>query len=132
MKKEILQVYKCHCCNFTLEVLTSEMKEGCCDDLSCCGEAMQLLETKTQDAGKEKHVPVLKEGQAGVKICVGDVPHPMEEDHYIQWIEVVNGPYQNRKFLKPTDKPEAEFYVPKQEGLKVRIYCNKHGLWKGE
>lgn len=93
---------------------------------------MQLLEAKTQDAGKEKHVPVVKDGQTGVKVCVGDVPHPMEEDHYIQWIEVLNGPYQNRKLLKPTDKPEAEFYVPKQEGLKVRIYCNKHGLWEGE
>lgn len=127
MAKEKLQLFKCQCCDFVLEV-TSPI--SCCDDLSCCGKPMLLLEEKTSDAGKEKHVPVLSQGHAGVKIAVGSVPHPMEQDHFIEWIEVVNGDYQNRKFLKPGEKPEAEFYVPMQNGLKVRAYCNKHGLWK--
>lgn len=87
-------------------------------------------EITTENPGHEKHLPVLTGDENGIHVVVGSIPHPMETDHYIEWIEVINGDYINRKFLKPGDKPEACFYVPMQKGLVVRIYCNKHGLWR--
>ena len=96
-----------------------------------CGDHKLIeLVPNTVDASKEKHVPVMTGGAHGIKVAVGSAPHPMTEEHYIMWIEVINGPYVNRKYLKPGDKPEAEFYVPMQEGLIVRAYCNLHGLWQ--
>ena len=120
------QILKCGKTGLTLEALT----DGSCCELSCCGEPVELLAEKTADTGKEKHVPVIQKGKSGVKIVVGSVEHPMTEEHYIQWIEVINGDYVNRKNLKPGVKPEAEFYVPEQPGLVVRSYCNIHGLWR--
>lgn len=122
------QIYKCAQSGLTVEVLTSEDQ---CVKLECCGDEMQLLQAKTSDAGKEKHVPVLTGNEKGIKVVVGTIPHPMEENHYIMWIEVANGPYVNRKYLKPGEAPEAEFYVPMQSHLEVRSYCNLHGLWTG-
>lgn len=121
-----LEIYKC-AKGITLEVLT----EGESCEIQCCGEPVQLMEEKTADTGKEKHVPVIRDGRAGIKVLVGEVPHPMLQEHYIQWIEVINGDYVNRKYLKPGDAPEAEFYVPNTGRLTVREYCNVHGLWKG-
>ncbi len=123
------KIYKCAKSNFTVEVLTNDAEA--CSELECCGEKMQLLEEHTADKTKEKHVPQLSGDENGIKVVVGCTPHPMTEEHYIQWIEVQNGPYVNRKYLKPGDKPEAEFYVPLQDRLIVREYCNVHGLWKG-
>lgn len=123
-----LQVYKCKHSGLTLEVLTGDDK---CASIECCGEPMDLLEEHSADMTKEKHVPQISGDEKGCKVVVGCTPHPMTEEHYIMWIEVVNGPYVNRKYLKPGDKPEAEFYVPMQEGLVVREYCNVHGLWRG-
>jgi len=122
-----LQVFKCEDKPFAVEVTTG----GDCADLSCCGKPMKALEEKTADSKTEKHVPILQPTANGVKVVVGSVPHPMVEDHFIEWIEVINGPYVNRKYLKPGEAPEAEFYVKAQPGLIVREYCNKHGLWKG-
>lgn len=119
------EVYKCELCGNVVEILTGQ--EG---ELTCCGEPMVKMVEKTQDAKAEKHVPVLEDQGTTIKVKVGSVPHPMDEDHYIEWIEVINGDYVNRKHLKPGDKPEAEFYVHKQAGLIVRSYCNLHGLWK--
>ncbi|MCA1809864.1 MAG: desulfoferrodoxin family protein [Kiritimatiellia bacterium] len=120
------EVYQCSP-GVTLEVLG----DSTCTDLSCCGKPMELLQPKAPaQEGKEKHVPVVSEGPKGAKVTVGSVPHPMEPDHYIQWIEIINGDYVNRKYLAPGQKPEAEFYVPLQSGLIVREYCNKHGLWE--
>ena len=110
------QIYKCNVCGNIVEVLHTGVGE-----LVCCGQPMELLAEKEVDEGKEKHVPVVR----GNKVFVGEVPHPMEEKHYIEWIEVNNC----RMFLKPGDKPEAEFSEIK-EGSTVRIYCNIHGLWK--
>lgn len=121
-----MQVYKCKS-GLTMEVLT----DGDSCKIECCGEPMELLPEKTADAAKEKHVPLIQDGKAGIKVVVGSTAHPMTAEHYIQWIEVVNKEYVNRKYLKPGDAPEAEFYVPKQSGLIVRSYCNIHGLWKG-
>ena len=122
-KNEIL---KCAKTGLTLEILS----ESKCCDISCCGEPLAVMQEKTKDAGMEKHLPVLKKGAAGVRIEVGSIPHPMEDKHFIEWIEVINGDYVNRKYLKPGQKPEAEFYVPEKPGLVVRAYCNIHGLWR--
>ena len=95
-----------------------------------------LRRTDAGDEGKYrgsfggKHIPVLEEQGSGILVKVGSVPHPMEADHYIEWIEVINGSYVNRCHLKPGDAPQAAFYVPQQPGLEIRAYCNKHGLWK--
>ncbi len=98
--------------------------------LVCCSKPMDLQKENTVDASREKHVPVLEGSGIDIKVKVGTTPHPMEKDHYIEWIEVINKEYVNRKYLKPGDKPEAEFYVYKQPGLILREYCNLHGLWK--
>jgi superoxide reductase len=120
-------VFKCNKTNLTLEVLTGTP----CQDLICCGEKLESLSEKNADSATEKHVPILQETKNGIKIVVGSTAHPMTEEHYIVWIEVINGDYVNRKYLHPGDKPEAEFYVPNQSGLKFRSYCNVHELWKG-
>lgn len=122
-----LEVYKCSVCGNVVEVT-----DGHAGTLTCCNKAMNLLEEKTADSATEKHVPVPSEGQYGVKVTVGSTLHPMTEEHYIQWIEVINGDYVNRKELKPGDEPIAEFYVPYKEDLIIRSYCNLHGLWKNK
>ncbi len=120
-----LETFKCDVCGIVVGV-----HEGGNGKLTCCSKEMELLEEKTADSAVEKHVPLITEGQYGVKVVVGSTEHPMTDEHYIQWIEVVNGDYVNRKYLKPGDRPEAEFYVPKNDRLVVRSFCNLHGLWK--
>lgn len=125
------QILKCSECGFSVEVLTACECAECA--VSCCGKPMAVLDEKTADSAVEKHVPVPHDtAHGGIKVVVGSVPHPMTEAHYIQWIEVINGDYINRKFLKPGDQPEAEFYVSKQKGMIIREHCNVHGLWKNE
>ena len=119
-----MQIYKCSVCKNIVEVLHAG--EG---ELTCCGQPMELLQEKTEDVGMEKHVPVVERTEKGVKVKVGSIPHPMEEHHFIEWIEVVSEGNVYRKFLSPGDKPEAEFNV-KAENIVVREYCNIHGLWK--
>jgi superoxide reductase len=127
------EVYKCTD-GVVIEVLNGECECGekacSCHELNCCGKPMKLQKANTVDAAKEKHVPVLEEYEGGVLIKVGSAPHPMTEEHSIQWIEVINGDYVNRKYLHPGNAPEAPFYVPKQKNLIVRAYCNLHGLWE--
>jgi superoxide reductase len=120
------QVYKCNACGNMVEVLHAGGGE-----LICCGEPMQLLIEKTKDAGLEKHVPVMESTATGVKVKVGSVPHPMEEKHYIEWIELIADDRVHRKYLKPGDKPEAEFWKPTSGKIETREYCTVHGLWKG-
>ncbi len=120
-------ILKCGKEGLVLEALN----DAKCCQLTCCGEAAEVLSEKTADTGKEKHVPVLQKCGSGIKIAVGSVEHPMTEEHHIEWIEVINGDYVNRKYLKAGQKPEAEFYVPEQPGLVLRAYCNLHGLWRG-
>ncbi len=121
---EKLQVYKCEICGNIVEVL----HEGA-GELVCCGQPMNLMEEKTaEDEGKEKHVPVLEKTDQEVKVKVGSIPHPMEEKHFIEWIEVVTKDGVARKFLKPGESPEADFKV-EGEILRIREYCNVHGLW---
>ena len=118
------QIYKCNICGNIVEVLHPGVGQ-----LVCCGQPMELLQEKSRDAGQEKHVPVVEKSEAGVKVKVGSIPHPMEETHYIEWIEIIAGGRAYRKFLKPGDKPEAEFEI-RAEKIRARDYCNIHGLWK--
>ena len=118
-----LQVYKCEICGNIVEVLHTGVGE-----LVCCGQPMKLLEEQTEEQGKEKHVPVVEKIDNRIRIKVGSIPHPMEEKHYIEWIEVVTKDGVRRKFLKPGDAPEIEF-EPIEEIVTVREHCNIHGLW---
>ncbi len=118
------QVYKCEVCGNIIEVLHGS--EG---DLVCCGENMKLFDEKTADEGKEKHVPVIEATDGGVKVKVGSNPHPMEEKHYIEWIEIIDGDKSCRHYLKPGQAPETVFETQNQ-GVTAREYCNVHGLWK--
>jgi superoxide reductase len=119
-----LQVYKCALCGNIVEVLHAGGGE-----LVCCGEPMQLLAENTVDASKEKHVPVIEKTADGFKVTVGAVPHPMEEKHFIEWIELIADGQAYRQFLKPGQAPEATFCL-KAEHVTAREYCNLHGLWK--
>jgi superoxide reductase len=118
------QIYKCNVCGNIIEVLYAGGGE-----LVCCGQPMELLQEKTEDEGLEKHVPVIERTDKGVRVKVGSVPHPMINEHYIQWIEVIADGRVFRKFLKPGDKPEAEFEIEAKE-IQAREYCNIHGLWR--
>jgi superoxide reductase len=118
------QVYKCNVCGNIVEVLHSSQGE-----LVCCGQPMELQEPKTEDTGQEKHVPVIEKTEKGVKVKVGSDPHPMEENHYIEWIEIIANGNSCKKFLNPGDNPEAEFETD-AEDIWAREYCNIHGLWK--
>ena len=121
-----LQVNKCEKCGNIVEVI----HEGA-GQLVCCGEPMKLLEEQTADAATEKHVPVIEKVDGGYKVKVGSVPHPMEDKHYIEWIELLADGTAYRKFLNPGDSPEATFEIS-AEKVSAREYCNVHGLWKGE
>jgi superoxide reductase len=119
-----LEVFKCEICGNIVEVL-----HGGKGDLVCCGKPMKLFKENTVDAAKEKHLPVIEKGPEGIKVKVGGVPHPMEEKHYIEWIEILVDGKAYRQFLDPGQAPEAFFNV-RGEGVSAREYCNLHGLWK--
>ena len=121
---ERLQIYKCAKCGNIVEVLT-----GGAGTLVCCGEPMQCLQDKTADAGKEKHVPVIEKIKGGFKVKVGSIAHPMEEKHYIEWIELLADGKAYRQFLKPGQAPEAVFNI-EAVSVSAREHCNIHGLWK--
>ena len=121
-----LEIYKCEVCGNIVEVIHEAGGE-----LVCCGEPMKLMEENTVDAALEKHVPVIEQTDDGIKVTVGSVLHPMEEEHYIEWIELIADGRACRKFLNPGDKPEALFKIEAQT-ITAREYCNLHGLWKSE
>ena len=97
--------------------------------LVCCGQPMELKVPNTQDAAREKHVPVIEKTAGGILLKIGSVPHPMEEKHYIEWIEVIADERIYRRYLTPGSKPEAEFCLQAQK-IEASAYCNIHGLWK--
>jgi superoxide reductase len=119
-----LEVYHCEICGNLVEVLHGESGE-----LVCCGQPMDLLEENTTDAAQEKHVPVVEEVEGGYRVSVGSDAHPMEANHYIEWIELVAGDETHIVFLEPGQAPEAVFRVGAGE-VTARAYCNLHGLWK--
>jgi len=118
------EVYKCEACGNIIELL-----DGGPGELVCCGKPMDLMTENTVDAAKEKHVPVLEKADGKIKVKVGQVAHPMEDKHYIEWIEVITGEKICRKFLKPGQTPEATFNIT-GEKIITRAYCNIHGHWK--
>lgn len=122
---EKLQIYKCATCGNIVEVL-----HGGIGKLVCCNKPMELLDEKTADAATEKHVPVIEKVNGGYKIKVGSVPHPMEEKHFIEWIELLADGKAYRQFLEPGMAAEAVFNV-KADSVSAREHCNVHGLWKG-
>ncbi len=121
---EKLQVCKCETCGNIVEVL-----HGGAGELACCGQPMKLMAENTVDAAKEKHVPVAEKAAGSVNVKVGSVAHPMEEKHYIEWIEVIADGKSYRQFLNPGEAPEASFNV-EGDNITVREYCNLHGHWK--
>ena len=121
---EKLEIYKCEACGNIVEVL-----HGGAGELVCCGEPMKRFVENTVDAAKEKHVPVIEKIAGGVKVKVGSVPHPMEEKHYIEWVEIIADGGVYRHFLNPGESPEATFNIEAQN-VTAREYCNLHGLWK--
>lgn len=118
------EIYKCNLCGNIVEIIV----EGGSTP-TCCGEPMLLLKENTTDAATEKHVPVIEKIAGGYRVSVGSVEHPMTAEHYIQWIELVTEDGVLRKYLKPEDKPVAEFKTDAEEVF-AREYCNLHGLWK--
>jgi superoxide reductase len=119
-----LGIYKCETCGNMVEVIHAGGGE-----LVCCGNPMTLLVENTTDAAREKHVPVIEKTANGFRVKVGSVPHPMEEKHYIEWVELIADGKTYRQFLRPGQPPEAEFCVNAAQVV-AREYCNIHGLWK--
>jgi len=124
------EIYGCGGAN-QCDCLTEMLRD--CDGecvLSCCDAPMKKITPKTQDAGQEKHVPVIEKIEGGFKVTVGEVPHPMEEDHFIQFIEVRADDEIQRKYLKPGMAPEAVFKTD-AASISAVEFCNKHGVWIG-
>jgi len=121
---ERLEIYKCEVCGSIVEVL-----HGGDGELVCCGQPMNRFVENTVDAAKEKHVPVIEKVEGGVKVKVGSVAHPMEEKHWIEWVEIIADGKAYRQFLNPGEAPEAIFNVEADQ-ITAREYCNLHGLWK--
>lgn len=121
-----MEIYKCDICGNIVEMLHAGDGE-----LVCCGAPMKVFEENTVDAAKEKHVPVIETIEGGFKVKVGSVAHPMEEKHYIEWIEIMTDDDRvYRQFLQPGTTPEATFKTDSSK-ITAREYCNLHGLWKG-
>lgn len=117
------EIYSCSKCGMVLEALTDGTST------ECCGNEMELLIENIKEASLEKHIPVIEKVEGGYKVIVGSIPHPMEEAHYIQWIELNEGDKVQIKFMSPGQEPMAEFKSDASE-VTAREYCNLHGLWK--
>jgi superoxide reductase len=120
---KMFEVYKCEVCGNITKVVHNS--GGL---LVCCGKPMILQQEKTTDQGKEKHVPVIEKSASGIVVKVGSVPHPMEETHYLEWVDVRTGENVYVRSFKPGEKPETEFCIA-DTNVKARAYCNVHGLW---
>jgi superoxide reductase len=120
------QVYRCENDGLIVEVVHGSKGEA-----SCCGSPMKLLKENASDGAKEKHVPVIERIAGGFKVSIGSVPHPMEEKHYIEWIELVADGISYKAFLSPGTAPTAQFMVSASQAV-AREYCNIHGLWRAE
>lgn len=125
MKRQ-LKVFKCEICGNIVELLHEGKGE-----LVCCGKPMKQFIENTVDASKEKHVPVIEKTNEGYKVTIGSITHPMEEKHYIEWIEIIADNKVYRQFLNPGEAPVALFKID-AENITAREYCNLHGLWKAE
>ena len=124
---KLKQIYKCEACGNIVEILHEG--EG---ELVCCNKPMILMEEQIKDAAIEKHVPYIQSTTDGILVKIGqNQDHPMQDEHYIEWIELIADGESYRKYLKPGDKPQALFYIT-ADSIQAREYCNIHGLWKSE
>lgn len=124
---KINEIYKCEICGNIVELVHESTGE-----LVCCGQKMKLMNENTIDASIEKHIPIILEQKENkIIVQVGEIEHPMTNEHYIEWIEVITKNSTHKIFLKPNEKPKAEFLI-QDEILNIREYCNLHGLWKNE
>ncbi len=124
---QLRELYHCEICGNIVEI-AHEGEPA----LVCCGKPMIKLEAKTEDEGQEKHVPVIEEADSGIKVRVGSVEHPMEDKHYIKFIEILLKDRIMRKELKPRQAPEAKCCAPESDVIEVREFCTVHGLWKNK
>jgi len=120
----MLALLKCEICGNVVQALHQTRVP-----IMCCGKKMELMEDNTRDAAVEKHVPVVEKVEGGYKVSVGDIAHPMEKKHYIQWIQLYTDTAVITKMLKPDEKPEA-FFKCDAENVIAKAYCNLHGNWK--
>jgi len=111
------KIFKCEICG-NIVALFHEGK----GQIVCCEKPMIFLEENQMDGAVEKHIPVIENN----RVRVGSVEHPMEDEHYIEWIEATDGKEISTVFLKPGQRPIAEFSF---EPVSARTYCNLHGLW---
>lgn len=118
------EIYKCAICGNIVEVVHASGGQ-----LVCCGQPMNLQIKNTTEAALEKHIPIIEKIENGFKVSVGSTLHPMSEEHYIEWVELMTEEKVYRKYLKPGDTPIVEFFIG-FEVIKVRAYCNLHGLWQ--
>ena len=123
--KERIKYYKCPICGNVIEVVNGDVNH-----VRCCGSELTELVANTVDAAVEKHVPVYEVEGNEIVVKVGEVPHPMEEKHYITFITLVLDDKVMRVDLKPGDDAVARF--PYVKGTVIYEYCNLHGLWKNE
>jgi superoxide reductase len=122
---KIKEIYKCEICGNIVEIIHAGG-----GSLVCCGQEMGLIKEKTEDSSIEKHVPYIEKIKNGILVKIGqNQDHPMTEEHYIEWIQIIANNISYRKFLKPGDKPQAEFEI-NDDNIIAREYCNVHGLWK--
>lgn len=120
------EVYRCELCGNIVE-----MMHGGPGALVCCNEKMVLLTENTTDAAQEKHVPVIEIGADSITVKVGSVPHPMLDEHYIEWIELIADGKVYREHLQPGATPQATFPVIANQ-VTAREYCNLHGHWSAK
>ncbi len=121
---ELNQIYKCEVCGNVTEMVHAGKGQ-----MVCCGQPMVLMTPNTVDASREKHVPVIESTSNGVLVKIGSAAHPMEEKHFIEWIEILADGEVYRQYLKPGDSPQAEFCV-RADSIQARAFCNIHGLWQ--
>ena len=120
-----LEIYKCEICGNIVEVLHAGVGA-----LVCCGAEMKKFEEKTEDASTEKHVPYIEKTADGILVKVGqNQDHPMADEHFIEWIQIIADGEAYRNFLNPGDKPQAEFKIDADK-IDAREFCNVHGLWR--
>ncbi len=120
---QLNEVYKCELCGNIVEML-----HGGPGALTCCNQKMVLQTENTVDAAQEKHVPVIEIGADSITVKVGSVAHPMADEHYIEWIELIADGKVYRQNLQPGSDPQATFPLIAQK-VTAREYCNLHGHW---
>ena len=122
-----IRFFKCNHCGNIIGVIHNAGVP-----MMCCGEKMQELIPGIVDAAAEKHVPVVTVDGNIVTVKVGEVEHPMVDEHFIQWVYLQTDRGGQRKCLKPCQKPEVRFALMDEVPVAVFEYCNLHGLWKAD